>query len=86
MSIELGPVIALFVFLIGQLVAAVWWASKMSTTLGFLVAQIEVLSKSHAAYVTIETHSKDVGHIEKNLEAIWKRLDSPHACPNHKAG
>jgi len=85
MSFDLGAIITLFVFLLAQLIAGVWWASKMSTTLLFIKEQMDALVKANAGYVTIADHAKDIGHLEKSLDAVWERLDHPHACPNSKA-
>ena len=82
MSFDLGAIITLFVFLLAQLIAGIWWASKMSTTLIFIKEQVDALVRSSTGFVTVVEHSKDVGRLEKSMEAIWKRLDAPHACPN----
>ena len=70
----------MFIFLITHIIATVWWASSVNTTLkvvlrdvGDLVLELRTMKNM---YVRKEDHSKDIAIIEKNQEAVWKKLDS----------
>ena len=82
MNVGSAELITIIIFLVGQLVTAVWWASKVNATLEFILKKLEAMEKTNGTYVTVADHAKDIGHLEKSLDAVWNRLDQPHACPN----
>ncbi len=88
MNLDIGAVITLCLFMVVHLCGTVWWMSKVNATLGFIGTQISdirrQLSDHELSYVRKESCTERCGMINNQLLAIWKRLDSPHACPNHK--
>jgi hypothetical protein len=88
MGIEQGVLASIITFLIVQLGTAVWWASKVSATLGFIaagLARVEACTSSlDDKYLRKADAAEKHAIMEKDIAAIWKRLDNPHACPNHK--
>ena len=88
MNIDMGAVLTLCLFMVGHLCGTVWWMSKVNATLGFIGTQISEILKTvathEASFVKATEHAKDIGRLEKSLDAVWEKLDHPHACPNHK--
>ena len=88
MGLEQGAIVGIVIFLIGQLSTAIWWASKVSATLEFIVKGLSRVEACTAGmddkYLRKTDAAEKHAVMEKSIEAIWKRLDSPHACPNHK--
>lgn len=88
MSLDMGAVITLCIFMVVHLCGTVWWMSKIQTTLGFIGNQVAEIMKTVAAheatYAKKDDQAREFAYRDKQIEAIWKRLDSPHACPNHK--
>lgn len=82
MTLDGGAIITLVIFMIVHLCGFIWWASKIETTLGFIKTQVEAMAKNNEKYVTAVDHEKDIGHIEKEMTSLWKRVNEPHACPN----
>jgi hypothetical protein len=87
-GIEQGVIASIILFLIVQLGTAIWWASKVSATLGFIAAGLARVETCTAGMDDKYLRKTDAAEkhivIEKNIDAIWKRLDNAHACPNHK--
>jgi hypothetical protein len=83
-----GPAVTIVIFMIVHLCGTVWWMSRIQAILETLVKQMSsfevILQKHEATYATKEETFKEIAHLEKQVEAIWRRLDNPHACPNHK--
>jgi hypothetical protein len=88
MSVDSGAVVTIGIFLLIHLCGSIWWASKMHTTLEFVREQMRlmVVANNEVAktYVTAIDHTKDIVRIDKEIDAIWKRVNEPHACPNKK--
>jgi hypothetical protein len=86
MNIEWSQAITIILFMIVHLTGTVWWMSKIQTTLSFLAQQVGEIVKTVAAheatYAKKEDVAKDCIVIQRQVDAIWKRLDNPHACPN----
>jgi hypothetical protein len=83
-----GAIVSIVIFLIVQLGTAIWWASKVSATLGFIAAGLSRVEQCTSGmddkYLRKTDAAEKHAVMEKSIEAIWKRLDNPHACPNHK--
>lgn len=88
MTVDLGAIITLCIFMVVHLCGTVWWMSKIQTTLGFIGSQVAEIMKTVASHEATYTRKEDIArelaYRDKQIEAIWKRLDAPHACPNHK--
>ncbi len=82
MTLDGGAIVTMVIFMIVHLCGFIWWASKIETTLGFIRSEVEKLSKNSEKNVSLIDHAKDIAHVEKEIDAIWKRLNEPHACPN----
>ncbi len=62
--------------------SSIWWASKINATVGF---QNEILKTLQRALITHETMkyskeeaAKDFALRDKQLDAIWKKIDAFH--------
>lgn len=88
MTIDLGAVTTLCLFMIVHLCGTVWWMAKVNTTLEFIGKQVGDVVKTVAAHEATYSKKEDVArelaYRDKQIEAIWKRLDEPHVCPNKK--
>ena len=82
MNLDNSSVLTLCIFMVVHLCGTVWWMSKINATLGFVCQQVEAILKKNEGFVTVSDHAKDIGHLEKSLDAVWERIDHPHACPN----
>ncbi len=86
MTLDSSAVITLCIFMIVHLGGTIWWMSKIQTTLSFIGLSVGDLVKTVAAheatYAKKEDQAKEFAYRDKQIEAIWKRLDQPHACPN----
>jgi len=71
--------VAVCIGLVGHIVATVWWAATVNTTLKIVVGQVGdlvvELKSMKNLYVKKEQYSKDMALVEKNQEAIWRKLD-----------
>lgn len=71
--------LALIVTILLHAFASVWWASKMNTTMSFLNSSLENISKSltvnEAIRYTKEEAAKDFSIRDKQLDAVWKKVD-----------
>lgn len=80
MEINIGAMIALGVFLIGQLIAGIWWASKINTTLIIvertLTEMLVRLSKHEADFYSKSESIKDFAHRDQQIDAMWRKLDN----------
>lgn len=81
-----GGFIALGIFLIGQLIAAVAWGASMNTKMNFMVEAAKKFADTQHLYSTKEEVSRALAisdkalalalsASEKQLAAMWKRLD-----------
>lgn len=71
-------------YLFAQLVAAIWWASNISTTLTYMRESISKM-ESHIAltdsnYASRVDVAKDLAFRDQQLIAVWKKIDSL-PCP-----
>jgi hypothetical protein len=82
MILDSGAVITIVMFMIVHLAGFIWWASRMQATLEFIKKQVDDLVANQTTYVHQSEHIKDIARIDKDLDAVWKRLNDPHACPN----
>lgn len=61
---------------------SIWWASKMNTSLSFLIKSMDGILRNitinEAVRYTKEEAAKDFALRDKQLDAIWKKLDSIH--------
>ncbi|HEY9874592.1 MAG TPA: hypothetical protein V6D12_14225 [Candidatus Obscuribacterales bacterium] len=66
--------------LIGHIVTTVWWASKITNILENAQKSLNELSidmKSvNKTYVSKEDFARELGHVEKRLDAAWAKLDA----------
>lgn len=74
--------ITIGIFLIVQLVAAVWWASAMNTKMNFMLnigkdmKAIELaFLEAQARYSTKEEVARTLAIADKQFEAMWKQID-----------
>ena len=88
MSLDNGSIITLCIFMVVHLCGTVWWMSKIQTTLAFLadnVAKIMATIATHeATYARKEDVAKDCSMMQRQIDAIWRKLDAPLATPDHK--
>ena len=71
--------IGLFIALTAHIVATVWWASAVNTTLKIVVKDVgdlvtELKAMKHL-YVQKEDHAKDMAIAEKERQAMWRKID-----------
>lgn len=76
----IGICITLFIFLIGQLVAGIWWASKITTTLTYVQKTMEVMAKSismhDANLYSKEDATRDLTKRDLQIEAAFQKIDT----------
>lgn len=60
--------------IISHIVASVWWASKITTVLGFLQTTLTRLEKHHESYHTKEQAGKDLALQAAQNSDLWKSL------------
>lgn len=88
MQFEWGPLITIVIFMVVHLCGTVWWMSKIQTTLGYLADNVKEIMKTvtahEATYAKKEDQAREFAYRDKQIEAIWKKLDSPHTCPNNQ--
>lgn len=86
MGLEQSAIVSIVIFLIIQLGTAIWWASKVSATLGFILtglARVEACTSGlDDKYLRKTDAAEKHAIMERDIAAIWKRLDTAHACPN----
>lgn len=62
-----------------HVITAVWWASKINTTLGFLQEAIKTFNATLASHdadkYTIKDATKDFSIRDQQITALWKRID-----------
>lgn len=75
--------IAVIIIVLAHVVHTVWWASRMNTLLGVLQRDYALLMEQlHAiknTYMSKEDAAREFAFIEKQHNAIWKKLDGLHA-------
>lgn len=88
MNLDNGSIITLCIFMVVHLCGTVWWMSKINTTLNFLANQVSDIMKQVAAheatYAKKEDVAKDCTMMQRQIDAIWRKLDAPLATPEHK--
>lgn len=67
--------IGLFVGLLGNIIATVWWASKITTTLVLLKSTVDELNIERKAMATKEELIREVAVMNKEMTAVWKKVD-----------
>ena len=82
MDIPYGALATVLLFAVAHTASLIWWMSRTTTVLDSLVKTVDALAdkivKHEAIHPTKEEIAKDIGFIEKQLEAVWKRIDN---CP-----
>ena len=72
--------ISLGLFLVTQLIAGVWWASKINTTLQIMTSTLtsmnERLSKHEASFYSKEEAAKDFAYRDNRIDGMGKKLDN----------
>lgn len=68
-------VITLFLGVISHIAFSVWWASKITTTLGFLRIDVSKIEKHQDGYYTKEEAIKELTKLENQIAGGWKRHD-----------
>lgn len=67
--------IALFLGLLGNIVATVWWASKITTRLTILISTVDELNMERKAMATKEELVREIAVLNKENIAVWKKID-----------
>ena len=70
-SIIIGVLLAV----LSHIIVSVWWASKITTTLGFLRESLEKIEKHQDGYYKKEEAIKEFANIQRELKASWEKLD-----------
>ena len=74
-----AELLTLGIFLVGQLTAAIWWASKINTTLCIMTATLtsmnDRLTRHEASFFSKEEAAKDFAHRDIRIDAIGNKLD-----------
>jgi hypothetical protein len=85
MNLDSGGVITLCIFMVVHLCGTVWWMSKVNATLGFIGQQMNDIMKtvaSHeATYAKKEDVTKDCVMMQRQIDAIWRKIDKTMATP-----
>ncbi len=87
MIVPLWVITVFGVYLLTSLVASVWWASNIATTLNFMRTSIDKLETkigSLDGYVTKPELVKEVTVLEKSIEASWKKIEKLEDSVNGK--
>ena len=70
---------ALSIFVLTNVLASVWWASKINTLLGIVQSKLDEivieLKASHEVYFTKAEALRELAIAEKEHRALWKRFD-----------
>lgn len=78
-QIDIGTAVTLGLFALVHTAGLIWWMSKVATTIGILNATVEKistqLSRHEATYYSKEDAVRDLTIRDKQLEAMWKRID-----------
>lgn len=79
MSEQIFIMTAFGMTVVTHIVATVWWASKVNTTLQIVVQDVSLLvvelKSMKDTYVTQKEFIKAVNDGDKHRDAMWKRLD-----------
>lgn len=82
-SLDLHILTTVSIFIIVQIVASVWWASRVNTILGIvqrelgdLVAELRAMKENYVNKAEFEKHSVPC---KSQFDAIWKRIDQLHS-------
>lgn len=75
----IGIIVAIGTSVITHVCVAIWWASKINTTLSFLQKAIETLNdtviRHDADRYTKNDAAKDFAIRDNQLSALWRRID-----------
>jgi hypothetical protein len=69
---------AIIVFLVGQTVAGIWWASKLTTTVRFLAESVDDLRNivRKGEFSNCSVHAEKIMALEKRMSVCEKRLNA----------
>jgi len=72
--------VTLVIFFLCQLIASVWWASRVNTILELMQHSLKVMSekfeKIDSMYYSKEDAIRDSTVNDKEHQAMWKKLDA----------
>lgn len=68
-------IIGLGLGMVGHLVATVWWASKITTTLEIVRANVTDMASDGKEYATKEEVAEKMISRDQQITAIWKKVD-----------
>lgn len=79
MNIPWSAIIAVFIYVIGSTFGFVWWMAtqtiKLEMALDSLKEIKKTLNASEATYATKVEVAKDFSGRDKQIDAMWKKLD-----------
>lgn len=74
--IAIVSILVTFLLAIGShIFVSVWWASKITTTLGFLRESLQKIEKHQDGYYPKEDAIKEFALVNARIEGIGKKLD-----------
>lgn len=80
MEVPWGALITIFIFMLTHLIGSIWWASQITTTLDFMKESVDIMTKAiikhESTYYSKEEAAKDFAYRDKEIEAIWRKLDT----------
>lgn len=78
MMLGRGEMLSLFLFLAGQTIAGIWWASRLTTTLNFLAEALKLIEgrMSGTGYARCQVHDERMKQLDARLFHLETRLDS----------
>lgn len=69
---------AIIIFLVGQTVAGIWWASKLTTTVRFLTESVDdlrnIVRKGEFSHCNV--HAEKIIALERRMVVAERRLNS----------
>ena len=78
------------IFLLIHLIASVWWAAAITTTLKILQRDFAEMnanvSMMKELYIKKEDYNTRVAIIDREREAMWKKIDKLNEKMNHEQG
>lgn len=70
-----GVIITIVGAVVTHIIASVWWASRISTTLQFVQLALTELRDQKALAFTKEDAARHATFVKEQLDALWKRTD-----------